>query len=302
MIEQEDILQDYRPYTDKYFLRAREILEAEGLNPWARAQVFIRRGPGPLAGMEEAIAFIRSHAPNVSIHALPDFQSYDSGETLMTLEGHLQEFIELETVYLGIISEATTCCSVDRELHMEDLADAAEDITHSLVDISGGRPVFYGGARHWYWDEDRFLSEAALRGGAIGCSTDVGAATHNKIGMGTIPHALEAVYHWEYGMGRAVVEATKAFDLHIDSSVPRIALVDYANRELEDSIVVFQEVDNMSAVRVDTCGENTMEQACVQLDGSFVKGDCYTKLPWDTKAVKISYHDRVGRYNTCICW
>ena len=36
--------EDYKPYTDKYFLYANQILKAEGLNPFVRAQIFIRKG------------------------------------------------------------------------------------------------------------------------------------------------------------------------------------------------------------------------------------------------------------------
>ena len=33
-------------YADKYFLRTGEVLRAEGINPWDRAQIMIRKGPG----------------------------------------------------------------------------------------------------------------------------------------------------------------------------------------------------------------------------------------------------------------
>ena len=46
----------HQPYTDKYFLRSRQILEKEGLNPWVTVQVFFRNGPGTIAGVGEAAA------------------------------------------------------------------------------------------------------------------------------------------------------------------------------------------------------------------------------------------------------
>ena len=51
-------------YTDKYFSRTKQILEAEGLNPFVRAQVFIRRGPGYLAGIDESLELLEQSPLN----------------------------------------------------------------------------------------------------------------------------------------------------------------------------------------------------------------------------------------------
>ena len=37
-----DLPKSPAPYTDKYFLRSKEVLQKEGLNPFIRAQLFIR--------------------------------------------------------------------------------------------------------------------------------------------------------------------------------------------------------------------------------------------------------------------
>ena len=49
-------------YTDKYFLRANEILKAEEMNPWVNMQVFVRKGPGRVAGVNEAIDLIAANS------------------------------------------------------------------------------------------------------------------------------------------------------------------------------------------------------------------------------------------------
>jgi hypothetical protein len=54
--------ESFEPYSDKYFLRTHEILSQEGLNPWVRAQVFIRTGPGEVRGVDEAIAVIDKYS------------------------------------------------------------------------------------------------------------------------------------------------------------------------------------------------------------------------------------------------
>jgi len=49
----------FSSYTDIYFLRSLEILQKVKLNPFVRAQVFLRNGPGVIDGIDEAVAFIQ---------------------------------------------------------------------------------------------------------------------------------------------------------------------------------------------------------------------------------------------------
>lgn len=253
----------FEAYSDKYFLRTDEILRREGLNPWVRAQLFIRKGPGEVRGIDEAIAIIdnysalREHGGRV--YALKEGETYSSAETLMVIEAPIQDIIALETLYLGVLSSETT--RVNDGVEQLDL-DAAEETMRAVVSAAQGRPVSYFGARHWRYDQDAAIASAAFAGGATGASTDIGAATGGKTGQGTIPHALENIYAWKYGKERAVVEATLAFDRHIAAEIPRIALIDYNNREIDDSIAVARELGkNLAAVRVDTCGENRAQGA-----------------------------------------
>jgi nicotinate phosphoribosyltransferase len=252
----------HEPFTDKYFLRTGQILWAEGLNPVVRAQVFIRKGPGTVHGLEEAVAVIdkysqlREHGGRV--YALGEGAEYSPKETLMVIEAPVQDIVELETMYLGVISAETTKAN-DRS--GVDLGRVTKNMA-SVVGAAGGRPVMYFGARHWRFDEDQAIAAAAFQGGASSCSTDIGAAVIGQRGVGTIPHALENIYAWKRGRERAVVEATEAFDRIIDSAVPRIALIDYSNREIDDSIATADALEGrLTAVRVDTCGENIMQGA-----------------------------------------
>ena len=45
----------FEPFTDKYFLRTHEVINKERLNPFVRDQVFIGKGPGEVAGIEESL-------------------------------------------------------------------------------------------------------------------------------------------------------------------------------------------------------------------------------------------------------
>lgn len=256
---------EFRPYIDKYFLRSEQILKEENLNPWVVAQVMIRKGPGAAHGIDEAIAMIEKYTKlkehGGQVYALEEGSTYQSGETLLHIEGPILDIIALETMYLGVLSSETTRHTDG--LQRIDLKEAEEHM-QQVVAAADGRPVSYFGARHWRYDQDMSISQAAFKGGATSCSTDAGAATVGQSGMGTIPHVLMNIYAWKVGRERAVEAATLAFDKYIDRSVPRIALPDYNNREIQDSLATARALNgNLAGVRIDTCGENIAEGALI---------------------------------------
>jgi nicotinate phosphoribosyltransferase len=223
----------------------------------------IRKGPGTVGGLEEARAMIAKYSPLFEhgghIESLDDGDSFEKGETLMMVEGPIQDIVALETMYLGVISADTTLAT-DGVEHID--TNEVRERMREVVEAAAGRPVMYFGARHWRYDEDRAISAAAFEGGATSCSTDIGASSVGLSGIGTIPHVLENIVAWKVGASRAVVEATLAFDRHIDKSVPRIALIDYNNREIDDSVATAKALGGrLSGVRVDTCGENIAQGA-----------------------------------------
>ncbi|MDO8516890.1 MAG: hypothetical protein Q7S33_02085 [Nanoarchaeota archaeon] len=246
-----NIARDYLDFTDKYFQRTRQILEEEGINPIVRYQLFVRK-PGIVKGVDEAVDFIKSVAGNKGkIYALRDGNSYDSCEPLIKLEGRVQDFVNPETAYLGIISGALT-----ENINMVDVREKARDIFNAAQ----GKPVLYMGARHFDYSLDEEIAKICQEEGFIGCSTDIGAKAWNAKGLGTTPHALivsYAAYMDENGIkGNATVEAAKGFDKYIEKDVARIMLIDTFNREITDSIETAKAVPSLKGVRIDTCGEN----------------------------------------------
>jgi len=184
----------------------------------------------------------------------------------MFIDAPIQDIVELETFYLGIISTETT--RYNDEVQSVDL-DQVQTTVKAVVKAAGGRPVSYFGARHWHYSEDAAIANAAFEAGATSASTDIGAKTHGLEGTGTIPHALENVFALYYGKENAVVQATLAFDKHIDPSIPRISLIDYNNKEIDDSVATAQALrGHLDAVRVDTCGENVAQGVLPNLTGS----------------------------------
>ncbi len=257
---------DYNAFTDKYFLRSKQILEAEGLNPFVRAQVFIRKGPGQAYGINEAVDMLAQRPiaeHGGAVYALPEGARYDQKDTLMVIEAPIQDIIDLETVYLGVITAETTKANDGNGVDLNQVTDRAAKV----VQAAGGRPVSYFGARHWRFDQDPAIAAAAYEGGMMTCSTDAGAAPFGKKGIGTIPHTLENIYASKDGYENAVKEATCAFDRNIDPEVPRIALIDYANREIDDVLATAKALDGrLAGYRIDTCGENIAQGALATAD------------------------------------
>jgi nicotinate phosphoribosyltransferase len=245
----------HEQYADKYFLRSKQILQEDEVNPFVRMQVFIRKGPGTLAGIDEAVAILDKYSDlrehGGVIRSLPEGSTYGPGETVMTIDAPLQDIIDLETMYLGVISAETTLASGGTQPSLKDI----EARTREIVELCGDRPVMYFGARHWRYDKDKAIAKAAFKGGAKLCSTDVGASVIGEKGVGTIPHALVLAYG-------STLEAAKAFDKYIDPDVPRVVLVDTFNKEITDTLECAEALDGrLSAVRLDTCGENVAELA-----------------------------------------
>ena len=246
-----NIAEQYREFTDKYFIRTRQILEAEGINPLARYQCFARKGD-TARGVDEAVDFIRNAAGDKArIYALKDGELYEPCEPLMKIEGRVQDLVELETGYLGMISGRLT-----GKIDLNEVREKAR----AIVKAAQGKDVLYFGARHFHWTLDEKIAGICNEEGFVGASTDAGAGAWGAEGMGTIPHALivsYAAYMHENNIdGNATVEAAKGFDKHIDKNVPRIVLIDTFNREIDDTIAAKALGKNLHGVRIDTCGEN----------------------------------------------
>lgn len=250
-----EITRNYLEYTDKYFSRTRQILEAKGINPIVRYQVFARKG-GIVNGLNNAVDFVKAVAGDKArVYALRDGYQYAPGEPLMKIEGRVQGYVELETVYLGLISGGLT-----GEIDMNLVRHNARQIRNAARD----KKLMYFGARHFHPSLDASIAKICQEEGFDSCSTDIGAKAWGSVGQGTTPHALivsYAAYMEQNGIeGNPTVEAAKGFDEVIDKKVPRIMLIDTFNREEEDTLKTAWAVPSLSGVRIDTCGENEIQK------------------------------------------
>src|SRR4029079_17778386 len=96
-------------YSDKYFVRAREILVAHGCHPHVTMQVFGKQHAF-LGGIDEAIAILKLCSwdwPALTVHALYDGDEIAPWETVLLIEGPYDAFAHLETLYLGVLARRT---------------------------------------------------------------------------------------------------------------------------------------------------------------------------------------------------
>ena len=168
-IKQYQLPNSHVPYTDKYFLRTNEILKKAGINPVIGVKVFCR-GEGPAAGLDDAVDVLRKYSDLEQAGGevwVTDKKEFADNEPLMIIRGPAQSIVELETLYLGVLSHAlSTAVGIE--------APEPKEVTHKLKrlkDIYMDIPIIYFGARHYHWSLDKEIAGAALKGGAAQTST-----------------------------------------------------------------------------------------------------------------------------------
>ena len=184
---------------------------------------------------------------DLHVASLYDGETADKGEPVMHIEGEYAAFAHLETLYLGALSEGSRVATNTR-----DVATAAR-----------GKPVIMFGARHQGHESQAGSGYAAYVGGAVGVSTDEQGEWWGSTGLGTVPHALIAVY------GGDTTLATLKFDEYINRATEPLghltaqgtpeghvnvtSLVDFRNDVVNTSLGVAHALgQRLWGVRVDT--------------------------------------------------
>jgi nicotinate phosphoribosyltransferase len=220
-------------YSDKYFVRAREILLADRYRPRVTMQVF-GKATAFLGGVDEAIAILKLCAvewPDLVVHALHEGDPITPWETVLLIEGPYDAFAHLETLYLGVLARRTKVGTNTRR----------------VVEAAAPKEVMFFPARHDHWLVQTGDGYAAHVAGAIGVSTDAQASWWGSEGVGTVPHGLIAAY------GGDTVLATRKFAEYMGSDVRLVALVDFENDCVRTSLEVAEALgDRLYGVRLDT--------------------------------------------------
>src|SRR5437016_11505959 len=184
---------------------------------------------------------------DLDVSSLYDGETAKPHEPVMHIEGEYTEFAHLETLYLGALSEGTRVATNTRD----------------VVVAARGKPVIMFGARHQAHEAQASSGYAAYVGGAIAVSTDEQGEWWGSTGLGTVPHALIAVY------GGDPTVATLKFDEFINRSSDAIghltakgtaeghvnltSLVDFQNDVVNTSLGVAHALGaRLWGVRIDT--------------------------------------------------
>lgn len=225
-------------YSDKYFVRTREVLQGEGADPVVTMQVF-QKNDAWVAGTDEAIAILKQcltegyDFTDLEVWALRDGDRASPWEPVMHIVGPYTAFAHLETLYLGVLARRTMVATN----------------TRTVVEAAWPEPVLFFPARHDHWMVQTGDGYAAHIAGAIGVSTDAQASWWGSEGMGTVPHGLIAAF------GGDTVAATTAFARQMPDHVRVISLVDFTNDSVGTALDVARALGHrLHAVRLDTSG------------------------------------------------
>ena len=250
-------------YSDKYFVRTRDILLANGARPHVTMQVF-GKTPAFLGGIDEAIAILKQCAvewKDLVVHALYDGDEIAPWETVMLIEGPYDAFAHLETLYLGVLARRTKVGTNTRR----------------VVDAARPKEVMFFPARHDHWLVQTGDGYAAHIAGAIGVSTDAQASWWGSEGVGTVPHALIAAF------GGDTVLATRKFAEHVPESVRVVTLVDFGNDCVATSLACARALGaRLYGVRLDT-SETLVDKSIVPEMGTFKPTGVNPQLVWNVR-------------------
>jgi nicotinate phosphoribosyltransferase len=239
-------------YSDKYFVRTRDVLAATRRNPHVTIQVFQKQA-ACLGGVDEAIAILKSCLTtgyswtDLDVRALRDGDFVDPHETVMLLTGPYVAFAHLETLYLGVLARRTRVATNTRR----------------VVEAAWPKPVIFFPARFDHWLVQTGDGYAAHIAGAIGVSTDAQASWWGSQGVGTVPHALIAAFDGD------TVAAAVAFAAAVPADVQVVSLVDFDNDCVGTSLAVARALRaRLSGVRLDT-SESMVDRSVVAQMGDF---------------------------------
>jgi nicotinate phosphoribosyltransferase len=246
--------------TDAYFNRTVEALEHADRNPTVVAEVTSDQFPTGewtvFGGLADAAQLFEGRA--VDVDALREGRLFDGGPVLR-VEGPYLEFCRLETALLGFLS------------HASGVATKALRARRAAPDSL----VLSFGSRHVHPSIGAMVERSALIGGLDGISNVAAGEVIGREAGGTMPHALVICF------GRGNQEAAwQAFDEAVGPDVPRVALVDTYDDEVEEARRAAEVVDDLDSVRIDTTSSR--------------RGDFYHICREVRSKLDVRGHDDVG--------
>ncbi len=250
-------------YSDKYFVRTREVMQRDRVTPQVTVQVFTKTD-ALLGGVDEAIAILKLCSDDWSalqVRALHDGDAIVPWEVVLEIEGPYDQFAHLETLYLGVLARRTRVGTNTRR----------------VVEAAKPKEVMFFPARHDHWMVQTGDGYAAHMAGAIGVSTDAQASWWGSEGVGTVPHGLIAAY------GGDTVLASRKFLEQMPDEMRLVTVVDFDNDCPGTAVAVANALgDRLYGVRIDT-SETMVDASVVPMMGGFKPTGVNEHLVWNVR-------------------
>ena len=258
--------------SDIYFARTKLILERDNRHERVTMQVFQKHPDAVVVGTDQTLAILHVGTGHYRDRTQADalFDRYLSSERrlysawsrLPALDWSAYEPVAREvfeiSLYLGALADGTRVATNTRD----------------VVAAANGKPVIMFGARHQVHEAQAGSGYAAYVGGATAVSTDEQGEWWGSTGLGTVPHALIAVY------GGDTTVATLKFDEYINRAPDAVghltakgtpeghvnvtSLVDFNNDVVNTSLGVAHALGaRLWGVRVDT-SESLVDRAILR--------------------------------------
>lgn len=221
-------------YSAIYFLKTANILKNEKPNDIITMQFFQHEENVILAGVNECVKLLKKKSFNskkLKIISLKDGDLIKANEPVLKVIGHYYQFGHLEGIIDGILSRQTSIATN----------------CNKILKAANNKPVIYMNDRNDYYYNQENDGYAAKIGGITNFVTkaQISKLSTNFESIGTIPHALIQAFNGD------LVMALKAYKKYYPND-KLIALVDYNNNVIEESLKVANFFPNLYAVRVDT--------------------------------------------------
>lgn len=222
-----------RKYVANYFFIAEEIIKKFKPDVIVTMQFFQRKNDVILAGIDEALRFLEENTDTTkyTIKYLPEGTLINNLDVVLELEGKYEEFGIFEGVIDGILARSTSIAT--NSYHCKKAAN--------------GKQVIYMGDRGDHYINQEIDGHAVEVGGLVGHSTMAGSRNNPDVIFGSIPHVL--IQHFKGDLLAAMICYKKLFP----EEKELIALVDYSNDVIKDSLIVLEAFgQQLHGVRVDT--------------------------------------------------
>jgi len=221
--------------TDIYFMRTEEVLRKSGIDKVVTMEVAQKGMPneypfGVVTGLSHVLKLLEGKP--VDVYAIPEGSIFYENTPVVTIIGKYLDFGIHETSILGFLC------------HTSGITTKA--LRCKLA--AGDKTVLSFGARRAHPAISGVIDKYAYLGGCDGFSVMLAEDFLGVKASGTVPHALILLVG-------DTVKAMKLFDMYIDPSVKRMALVDTFNDEKFETIkIAYALKDKLDSVRLDTPG------------------------------------------------